>query len=141
MGGMLGWIADRGHDERAEVGRVESERGIQQYCRALWRALHFVQPSCTRLPCIAQDFKDVFLKSQGRNVALADSVGLALCGAILRAPGRKQHTVDFLEERTLHRQPTGPNPLCHRDDLADRPRAMEVPTNVSSRLLLYYSQA
>ena len=29
-------------------------------------------------------------------------------------------------EIVLYRQPTGPNPLHHRHDLVDRPRAMEV---------------
>ena len=29
-------------------------------------------------------------------------------------------------ERVLYRQPTGPNPLYHRDDEVDRPRAMGV---------------
>ena len=29
-------------------------------------------------------------------------------------------------ERVLYQQPTGPNPLYHRDDLVDRPRDMGV---------------
>ena len=29
-------------------------------------------------------------------------------------------------ERVLYRKPTGPNPLYHRDDQVDRPRAMGV---------------
>ena len=29
-------------------------------------------------------------------------------------------------ERVLHRLPAGPNPLYHRDEKVDRPRAMEV---------------
>jgi len=31
-----------------------------------------------------------------------------------------------LRERVLYRQPTGPNPLYHRDNKVDRPRAMGV---------------
>jgi hypothetical protein len=29
-------------------------------------------------------------------------------------------------ERLLYRQPTGPNPLYHRDDLVERPRAIQI---------------
>jgi hypothetical protein len=34
--------------------------------------------------------------------------------------------VAFRAERVLHGQPAGPNPLFHRDDLVDQPRAMGV---------------
>jgi len=39
---------------------------------------------------------------------------------------RFRFTNDPARERLLYRQPTGPNPLYHRDDLVDRPRAMGV---------------
>ena len=38
-------------------------------------------------------------------------------------------------ERVLYRQPTGANPLHHRDDLVDRPRAMGVPGGLISSFL------
>ena len=38
--------------------------------------------------------------------------------------GRKEHAQTL--ERVIHWQPAGPNPLYHRNDLVDRPRAMGV---------------
>ena len=36
------------------------------------------------------------------------------------------HSIRGQRERTLYWQPSGPNPLYHRDDQVDRPRAMGV---------------
>jgi len=43
---------------------------------------------------------------------------------VQRLGSRLAHVPD--KERVLYFQPTGPNPLYHRDDQVDRPRAMAV---------------